>query len=415
MFYRTQRNYLDSDKTMLWDISQIDGGDTVSRVGSTRFEWLVSLALFLALQPGHIYANTSDWSPELLATQADTHREPGEPIRILLPKDIPADIVELLSLELDAIDVSAMVVLEDGIVVYMPAQPMSYGRHVLRLIEHKQDGSILERGRWDLEIRQSEHYREASFNADINLTASQRVAEKNIDTAPDRLQGQGGASLGSVISNKNWKLDSRADLIYNSQHEQTLHGHQLDLGEYLITANTEFSELRVGHHAVPQNNFILDNFYRRGISADIGLNTLRSTATAFSMRSEQIAGFRDGLGVGDSNNRVNGMVVHTRPLRDNPERLDLLFSWLDGEGPGTGINVADDSSTNPGSGWSVAIDSAVLQQQLRFRGEYAGTDYDFDGRNTGFDEESDNAWSVLASIHRHPRANGRTRSTGVSV
>ncbi|MBW2207484.1 MAG: hypothetical protein JRG79_11285 [Deltaproteobacteria bacterium] len=369
--------------------------------GGHRFGWFASRALFLAwflaLIPGPIFADTASWSPELLATQADSYRNPGEPVRILLPEDISTEVLQQLGLELDAIDVSAMAVFEDGVIVYVPVQPLSHGLHVLRLVEYAQDGSILERGYWNLDIRQSENYSQAAFNAAITLTASQRVGDKNIDADPDRLQGQGGASLGSVIADEGWQVDSRADLIYNSQHEQTPNGHQLDLGEYLLTGNTESTELRVGHHAVPQNNFTLDNFYRRGISGDIGISSLRSTVTGFSMRSEQITGFNEGLGVGDSDNRVDGVLLHSQPLSNNPERLDLLFSYLDGEGPaGTGTNVAGQDSVNTGSAWSVAIDSALLAQQLRLRGEYSGTDYDFDGKNTGFNEESDEAWSALA-------------------
>lgn len=370
--------------------------------GISGFGRIRLLSVLAFLVPTLAFADTGDWSPELLDIDTGPYRTPDATIRIQLPEDVSSESLQQLVLEVDAIDVTAMAFVKDGVMIYTPATPMPYGRRIIRLVEHAPDGSILERGFWNMEIRQSENFSEASFNADISLTASQRVGEKNVDTKPDRLQGQGSASLTGVLSNDDWKVDSRASIIYNSQHEQTAYGHQTELGEYLITASRQSDELRVGHHAVPHNNLIMDNFYRRGISGDVGISPLRSTVTGFAMRTDQITGFRDGLGTGDSRNRVDGVAIQTQPLDKDPERLSLLFSYLDGEGPSDGINVGGEDITNNGSAWSAAVDSSLYSQQLRLRGEYAGTGYDFDGRDTGYGEENDKAWSLLAQYTPSP-------------
>jgi hypothetical protein len=362
----------------------------------TGHGWLVLTTLFLFFHPDHAYAQTQDWVPEILPTKEVSYRESTEAIRIRLPEKLPDDVIQLLNLELDAIDVTPLAALENHTIVLTPAQPFTFGPHVLRLVEYATDGSVVERGIWNFEVRQAAAWQQAELAGNINLIASQRVADHGLESDPEENTGQGGANFTAALSDKKWKLNSTAALLYNSQEEQTVNGDALDMGEYLVTVATAATEMRLGHHALQQNNLILNNFNRRGLSGDLRMGNLNTTATGFVMRTDQVTGFENFSGINDSEQRVAGLTLNTQLLNKSPNALNLSLSYLTGEGSQEGVNVIADNDVSSGNAWSLVADSALVSQQLRLRGEYAGTEFDFDGEDTGSDAEDDNAYSLLA-------------------
>ena len=366
-----------------------------------RFK-LAILTLFVAFS----LPAQADWAPKLEAAAQGEFREPMETFRILLPADLPLEVLQTLALELDAIDVTAMVSRDGDYAVFTPVQPLEWGVHTLRLVEYASDGSINERGYWEFQVRRSSVFREIDYAADINLTASQRVADKFDlppgEEEPDGFTGQGSAAFQGRVADDDWEATGQMDLIYNSEKELTTNRNSLDMGEYLITARVPDQQLtgNLGHHSLAQNSLIMEGFHRRGVSGGVGIHSLNSSVTGFAMRAEQISGFQNGLGVGDANNRVDGLVWETQPFSEDPQQLYLAATYLSGQSNAAGEAVGATDADQSGDAWSLVADSSLFEQQLRLRGEIAGTTIDrvtIDPGDTDLLNETADAYSLSAT------------------
>jgi hypothetical protein len=346
-------------------------------------------------------AAADDWVPQLLPPTKAT-RDPTEAIRIHLPA-LPASVLEHLLLELDDIDVTTLVTREGTDAVFTPPTPLPYGPHQLRLVEYAADGSIIERGVWTIEIRKSRAFREGELQINSTLTVSQRVADNHLpDTAPGKTQGSGAAHIQGVAADDNWRVQGYMDLLYNNQlalmpRQKT----RVDDGQFLVKADAGIATAAVGHQTVGPDTLVMRGFNRRGVSVGLGHDTDMATVQAFSLHTQDIIGFQDGLGVGDSHNRVDGVVAVGRPIPQNPQALLLEATYLKGEGPtqtgAVGTGTVGDSFSSGGKAEGLVADSSLFEQRVRLRGEYAQSHYDFDGLNTGSGAENDHAYTALAT------------------
>jgi len=327
-----------------------------------------------------------EWSPQLNKAKQGEYREPMEEFSINIPGSVPIEILQTLALELDNIDVTAMVSREGTYAKFTPAQPLEWGKHILRLVEYADDGSISEKGFWEFEVRRSSMFREADYAADINLVASQRVADKNLvptgTEEPNGFTGQGGAVFQARVADEDWEVTGSMDLIYNSEKNQTSNNRELDLGEYLITGKRNSTQINIGQHSLTQSSLVMEGFYRRGVSASTSFEKINSAASGFVLRSEELIGFRQGLGVSDSNNTVNGIIWESQPFTDNPEQLYVSATYLSGKSNKIGAAIGAEQAKQNGNAFSLVADSTLLDQQLRLRAEVASSTIDIITANT---------------------------------
>lgn len=345
---------------------------------------------------------SADWQPTLATAEHADYRAGDEAFRIRVPAEVPAEELQKLALELDAIDVTAMVQRDGEYAVFTPIQALVPGRHVLRLVEYADDGSVLELGFWSFEVRQSKLFREYAVAADTQVTGSYRAADNSLnDPLPDRLQGQGSSRVGFSTASGVWHSQGQFDLIYNSLNNEQPDSRQFDSGEFLFSVGNTHADARVGHQTVGTTSLVMDNFRRRGVSLEGRIPVINSRLSGFSLSSEDVIGFRRGLGVGDDNRRVDGVTFDSNPLPDNPRALYLSGTWLDGKGRDSSGLVASVGDAEPGlskgSAWSLSADSQLFGDHLRLRGEYADTDYDFNTADS-LNSERDTAYSFLASF-----------------
>ncbi len=350
-------------------------------------------------------AQSTGWQPTLVVAEGKI-RSPSDPVHLLLPP-LPVTVLQNIALELDNVDVTGLVSTTDGRdAVFMPPQPLAYGEHSLRLVEHAADGRIIERGTWTLDVRKSALFRDASAQADITLNGSTRIADENLPKPmPSRNQANGAAQFKGALVSDRWRTEARMDLVGNSQRVQQ--ADKLDLGQFLLTAETGPLVAQAGDQVVGPESLVMQNFNRRGVSAGVRSQG-GSSVTAFAMRTSGLTGFNQGLGVGDEENRTEGVIATARPLAD-PEALVLWATYLTAEGPDQAgspdSGIAGDTSATNGNAWSVAGDSQWFERRLRVRGEIAQTHFDFDGdgRDTDLDgvidsnlpEESGRAHAAL--------------------
>jgi hypothetical protein len=331
------------------------------------------ISTVLLITPLSVFA--LEWSPQLEPAKEEAFRQPTETFRIKIPDSISVETLQTLALELDNIDVTAMVTREANYAVFTPIQPITWGNHTLRLVEYAEDGSIFEKGFWTFEVRTQSGIRETDFSANINLSANSRIADNNIGIPePDKFTSQGSASLQGKIAGQEWNVSGNMDLIYDSQ--QTGNNRELDLGEYLITAQNRSTQLYLGHHSLSQTSLAMQNFHRRGASASKGFASINSSVTGFILRTEQISGFTHGLGISDSDNAVYGLLLENQPISSSPELLYLSATYLSGKSNKVGASVGAAQADQNGETWSLVADSTLLEQQLRVRAEFASSTTD---------------------------------------
>lgn len=363
-------------------------------------------ALSLALLAGAGFAAGAayaqgDWIPELAPTESE-HRGRSDAIVILLPGDLAPEIYQRLAVELDDLDVTAFVTAEAGRLTLIPPEPLASGPHSLRLVERGEDGSILERGAWSLDIRHSSLVRDLSLRGDLSGTVNGRIAENGVEVPPEHVTGDGGGNVEAAAGDENWRLSAQTNFFYNSQLDIAPSGRDFDLGQYRIDGDIQnedfFGGFTFGDHDTGIESFIMSSFYRRGFSARFGTLDERITVTGFVQSTESLIGTRHVTGVSHEEDRVEGVSVSVRPIEALQDNIVLTGTFYTGEGSDGGFGIGTDEIIQDGRGWSIAADTLWFDEILRVRGEYAQAEFDFDGKDQGFSAETADAYSVLTSL-----------------
>jgi hypothetical protein len=343
-------------------------------------------------------APASDWQPSLV-TPPTGGFGPSETIRITLPK-LPAGTLQHLALELDDIDVTGLVSVQGNQAAVTPTQPLAWGQHQLRMVEYAADGGIVERGAWTLDVRKSTYFREAELKSNVTLNATNRVSDNHLVNPPGHAQSNGAAHVQGAVADDGWRVSGNADLLYNSQ-EKLLprQKQQTDLGTFLVTGNAGPLTVNAGHHAIAPDSLVMQGFNRRGASATLASPDTGASITGFELRTQDITGAQQGLGVRDSENRVSGVTATARPIGSDRDALLVSATYLSGQGPNqVGVASGGDPTAIGGRAASLSADGSLLDKRVRLRGEYAATRFDFDGLNSGYPTQSDHAYAALAQF-----------------
>lgn len=342
----------------------------------------------------------------LSAPEVDDFYRPRERLRLSLSDDTGADGPGQLSLELDGMDVSALVQWRGAELVYVPVRPLTPGAHELRVMFYGERGRVQELGYWTFEVRHSATLRELQANGQLNLAFSQRVTERDRSGGSDL---QGGGNLESGLSGDNWRLDSSLDLIAVNNKDLAIAGRKVDLARFNLRGEYGRYRLALGDQQLGSASLIQDGFERRGLSTGARLPLWDGTLSLYRAGSRQQVGVDAGLGTDDADNRLSGGRLEFWPLRGDGAQLMVAGGRLSGrvgepdygslypqDGPDS------DSVVHEGDAWNLIVDGQFFQRQLRVRLEKAGSEYDFDGIDSGFESERDNAWSALLVLNPTP-------------
>jgi len=339
-------------------------------------------------------AQSADWQGTF-APATGRGRLPGDALRVSLPADLGNETLQWLALELDNIDVTQLVSLDGMNAVVSPPRPLSPGDHTLRLVEYTRDGRMIDRGTWTFSVLNAVNYQ---FVSEISFNGSYRAASGDIPEEqfpPHRAVGDGGARVQGTAARDDWRISGTLDLLYSSEPPAEL--NEFEGGDFLIEAAKGPVTFDLGHHSLAPESLVMENFHRRGGSLSYRNTAESLAASGFAFRTEPVNGFRNGFGVSDENNRVTGGIVTARPLPGKGDLLSVSGIYLYGEqGTDPGVAVIDDQSAGEGNSWSLALESLLLGDKVRLRGEYAETRFDNDGSGTEEGKVSDDAFSLSA-------------------
>ncbi len=357
------------------------------------------IKLFLCLFGLVTFSLRAQQSPLFMAGKNPTYREPQESLIIQVPKENLPTKDEKFSLELDNVDVTEMIQYEDNKIIFSPVQAMSPGSHELKLLKYTEDDNSQELGLWRFEVRQSATFKQYGASANIELTDTYRLDEKNLfEPLPKRQQIQGSTQVNYSADTGNWHTQGQFDLIYNSSNDGQFGARKLDNGEFLFSVGNGTTALQVGHQTIGEGSMVMDGFRRRGVSIGGNFSTLQSKVTGFVLSSEDVVGFRRGLAVNDANRRVDGVNFVTNPFAD--ETLSISGTWLTGrQQDETGFVASIDSldpATSQGSAQSLKVKSQLLESKLQLQLEYANTRFDTNATDS-IQSQNDNAYHFKAS------------------
>ncbi len=345
-------------------------------------------------------AAAQDWVPDLQPPASGSFYAADEAIVLVIPDEVAAGATVELAVELDEFDVTALLQVEGGRLLLDPPEPLDTGIHQLRLVEYGSDGSIIERGAWSIEVRDGEALQELSAAANTSVDLLYRFAGNDLIDPPDNFTAQGAGDAQARIADENWSVDADANYFLNSQQDQTIDGKRLDIGEYLFSGNYSATDtdlnVRLGHQDIGAENLIMSDFYRRGVTVTLAQPDENLSVTAFALRSEPILGVDNFSGVGDSENRVQGVMVSARPIESLSENVQVTGTFYEGETDAIGNATGQFGEDSSGAGGSLAVDTLWLDRRLRLRGELALTRFDFDDSGD-LPADDDLAYSLLAS------------------
>jgi len=139
-------------------------------------------------------------------------------------------------LEIDAIDVSSLVVIEGNRVIYAPPSPLIPGMHQLRLVEYAANGDIIELGDWRFEVRQSAAFQEQQTHLAASFNNSYLIVDDYSSENPDidNYHSNGAVDVVYSARNNNNAIHFQGSLIYE---ENSASGKQADLGHYLLSVD----------------------------------------------------------------------------------------------------------------------------------------------------------------------------------
>lgn len=360
---------------------------------------------------------------------------PTEPLQIDLPASVNSQSRAQLSLELDAIDVTALAHLSDQGISYTPLQALEPGKHQVHLVTYDDKGNVLEHGAWTFmvgaeaapaAVTNGTAAGEAApatpsttrLHADLSLGGSGRIADHNLAAPqPARFSSEGSASLGMTTQGKRWSTATQVDLTEavpevtaNTVNPGTTGGGQagVQLAQFSVSAQSETTHLMAGDQSLPYNGLAVSQLNRRGVSGTTQIKPLRADVGVFSMRSDVISGLGYGLGVNDPGHRVSGIVFGLHPLA-HADALNLILAYVSGSGAPDGTATYNVPQQVPpvGRAWGVDADSQLLGRRLHMHAAVARSDYDFGAPN--LPSRSDTARNFLVSYQPGAGTNSMPR------
>ena len=312
-----------------------------------------------------------------------------EPLRIALPAGLSKEELNQLFLELNGIDITQMVTIENGTVIFYPSSPYTAGGQTLRLVRLGKNGKLVEINRWNFTVASAPPVSSpSSVSGSIDSTYSLLGFENGSQgDAPDRHNLTSQFNIQGASQQGAWQLKGRGNGFLNTDARFNPAGNALEVGEYLLSAERTGENvdtlLRLGHHDIGANNLLMDRFYRRGASAQFNLDD-RATVTGFAQDPTALFGNDDITGVESAHQRAEGVRTTFRPMV-NKNDTEIEATAYRGTGSMFSTTTVGTSTTTTetpprdGNGYQLGITSTVVPNYATVRAQTAHSNFDPDG------------------------------------
>ena len=204
-------------------------------------------------------------------------------------------------MEVDRSDVTGLVQFGEGSLLYQPPVALSTGEHEVRISGTFADGSPFQEVNWNFKIATSEGIQNWTWSLQPSLTYEYAIRR-------ELSQGEDSTVQSNILINT--QRTGSVQTFFNS----TLQGNSIpvqgqnkfDMASFQYGLTVGPSSALLGDVVVNLDQLSIANFARRGILLQQRLPFLNSAVDVFSVRTETIFGFKNGLGVSDNDQRTDG-------------------------------------------------------------------------------------------------------------
>lgn len=305
----------------------------------------------------------------------------ADPISITLDQ---SDYTGTFAIEIDGVDVTALMLLSGDVITVTPASALSAGPHTITLYLLSGDSFTIV-GEWEFSTIGS------SIIDSITLEATH---EAGADRRQNGTTDTRAESTGKVmVSLFDGRIDAGANYIATTVPYNQINGNPVDLGEYYLefrqTTNSFDLITRLGHQGIDYDDMIVSNIRRRGVGVTVETTSQRTFFGVFATQASETLGVENFTGLGTADDRLTGATLALEPFATTDLRLGI--TGYQGRGiPDFGTEVG------AGDGISLSISGSINDGRLRYSLSGGQTNWDNDAE--GIVEENYFGQALRAAV-----------------
>lgn len=376
-----------------------------------KIRLLFFMGLVFVLAPGAASPAQSQDSTPVAITLAGQEPAPGSEassatpsiiLRFSDPSQVPAK--DQILLELDRVDVSALAQLTEGVLQFDPTSPLAAGSHEVRMTGTLTDGRSIQEITWSFTVPEPKDASNWDFGFEPSATWQFGIKQEGEN--PDKHSVNSNIAVNATGTGR---IQTNITSNFNAQDTKNQNGENFDLANFTATfAAPSGTSVSLGDVQANFDSLAVANFARRGITFQQKLPFLQSGVDVFTARSESILGFRHGLGVSDSSQRVEGVSYFFSPFK-SAEKLTFRVLYARGENAAEeGFNFGGFTRGSKGDAYGFALSSSLFSNQVHADFFGSWSDFDFNAAD-GFTGNKDEAFLGRLSYSPNPGTfHGRT-------
>lgn len=292
-----------------------------------------------------------------------------------------------LLLEVDRNDVSSLAQFVDATLSYQPTAPLPAGSHEVRITGATKDGKPLQEITWSFIIPAQNAPKNWTIGLEPSVNYEYGLHREGASVQPNRF----GTNI-AVTSQSTGSFQANATSNLQGQDTKLPSGNQFDLANFSLNLAAGPTSVSLWDVNVNLDLLGIANLTRRGVLFQQKLPFLSSGFDVFSVRSDSVFGFEHGLGVSDSNQRVDGGSFFFSPIANHPQDLQLRVYYLRGENATEqGFNFGGVTRGSKGDATGFGVNTSNFSGQIRTEFYAAWSNFDFNASD-GFDGNKDHAF-----------------------
>ncbi len=333
-------------------------------------------------------------------------------ISLQVPDSVTQERFVNFFLQLDGDDITGLVSVDGRHVTYQSPVRLALGNHTLILTEKIGETQLKELARWTIRVGGG-GWKDAAVTGDIAGQYNYLLSD-NLE-GEDKVKPHSGTATVNAAANMatgDWENAAKFSGFFDSKSENNIPDEDhFILGEYLFTTRHNgdgvTTTVNLGNHDAGISNMLVDQYYRRGLSARFDIdNWLR--VTTFAQDPARAIGNGNISGLAREDQRAQGAFVKAFAKPDAyGERLSAEVGYYDGKGSIAGDGAGIPTNTNnEGSGWAAALEGQTLDDKINARADVAQTKFDDDGAGVLVRPKRDEAyrarltWSPVATLSK---------------
>ncbi len=315
-------------------------------------------------------------------------------IKLEFLKPIPIDTLMVM---LDGIDITPLLTLSEKGFEYKPIMVVAAGRHNVSISVTDKQGKQLQK-----EISFSSSFEEAYTEGTASVNYQQLSIKPGTATSVPDSKVELNVGSNTQGRRKKWQLSFNTNLRFLDQNVPVFSPVKkgFDLANWTLTG--AFSEdilssrINMGDIEISETEYTVSNLSRKGGSFQLGYD--RYHLNLFSVKSEQVFGLENGIGInGNTDDHILGFSGAIK-LFNNTAEFRTIYAA--GGEPGSSFGISTTSGAKKGSVTGFVFASDFFEGKMMTEIEVDSSRFDPDTSDE-FSSRSDSAYKLKASGFYH--------------